>query len=286
MPSNRQRSVPFRSVALLSFASVFFVAALAVALGVAPHARADATRWAHFMVTVQVVETAQETITSTDPNDQGPIVCDRGIPPGSEFSHPAVTVPRPPPFTGSQTIRLSTTKAQSVTALMDTTGRYQGHVQLSSDLSSGDYAELKGIVGTIERHNNNPPTVQEACDGKPASVKDCGTKSPKHWRMTLDRISSRRNGREQFQGLGVNFDTPYARPFVTCEGAEAPHGFSGNVANIDAPSLFDPHRRQIVLRIEGTIPWRYEDKNSKRVTEGTYSRSITVTLRRTATPGR
>lgn len=159
-------------------------------------------------------------------------------------------------------------------------------MQLSSGLSSGQYAEIPGIVGTIERQNNNPPTVEDACAGTPASATDCGTKSPRQWRVTLDRISSRRKGREQLQGLAVNFDTPSAQPFGTCDGPQiGPSGFSnnpaGNMAKIDAPTLFDKRRRQIVLHIEGTIPWRFEDKESKTVTEGTYFRSITVTLRRT-----
>ena len=278
MPSNHHRSVtPLLSCALLSCA-----AALAVAFGVAPDAHAlNPKDSASFVVTVQVVETAQSTTTSTNPNDQGPLVCTRESP---DFNTPntTFTVPRPPPFTASQTTRLRTTKAQSVDAWREQSGL----VQLSSDLSSGQYAEIPGIVGTIERHNNNPPTVEEACAHKPASAKDCGTKSPKQWSLTLDRISSRLKGREQFQGLGVNFDTAYAQPFGTCDGPQiGPPGFSsnlaGNMAKTDAQTLFDKRRRQIVLHIKGTIPWRFKDKASHTVTEGTYFRSITLTLRRT-----
>jgi hypothetical protein len=35
------------------------------------------------------------------------------------------------------------------------------------------------------------------------------------------------------------------------------------------------------LRINGTAPWRSEDKESRTITEGTYSHAITLTLRRT-----
>jgi hypothetical protein len=278
MPSSHQRSVtPLLSCALLSC-----VAALAVALGVVPDAQAlGPNDSATFSVTVQVLETAQSTTTSTDPNNQGPLVCTRESP---DFNTPdtTFTVPQPPPFAASQTTRLRTTKAQSVNVWREQSGL----VQLSSSLSSGQYAEIPGIVGTIERHNNNPPTVEETCAGTPASATDCGTKSPKQWRLTLDRISSSRKGREQLQGLGVNFDTPNAQPFGTCDAPQVgPPGFSsslaGNLAKIDAQTLFDRSRRQIVLNIKGTIPFRHEDKESQTVTEGTYFRSITLTLRRT-----
>jgi hypothetical protein len=243
---------------LLSFVAAFvvaLVAAFAVALSVAPDAQA---KDAFFRATLQVQETVNSTITELDPVA------------ASMYCYPPLM---PPPITAFQTIRARTTKARPVTASMVDAGSSRGLVELGP--SGSGYAQIPGVFGTIERHANNPPQM---CGG-PVPAQDCGTRSSKQLDVMVQPISRRRQGREHFQGLAVYFGFD-RDPFSACYAPQIPPGIV-NVAKIDPRTLFDKRRRKIVLRIKGTIPWRFEDKEFKTVTTGTYFRSITLTLRRT-----
>jgi hypothetical protein len=240
MPSNHQPSV----TPVLAFA-----AALAVVLTVAPYAQAKS---AAFKATIQLEETVKSTLTSME---QG--VCQ-------------------PPITASQTVRFNTTKAQPVTAHIVDAGESQGLVELGP--SGSGYAQIPGVVGTIERHNDIPPN--NPCNGNPAEAQDCGMRSVKHWEVMVQPQSTRRHGREHLQGLAV-FGAPVGTdPLSSCTGPEMPPAIAA-VAKIDPGTIFDKRRRRIVLRINGTTPWRSEDKAGHSVTEGTYFHAITLTLRRT-----
>jgi hypothetical protein len=240
MSSNHQPSV----TPVLAFA-----AALAVVLAVAPYAQAKS---AAFKATVQFEGTVKSTLTSTDPS-----ACK-------------------PPITASQTVRFNTTKAQPVTANIVDAGSSQGLVELGP--SGSGYAQIPGVVGTIERHADIPP---DPCYGNPAEAQDCGMRSPKHWEVMVQPQSTRRHGREHLQGLAV-FGAPVGPdPFSSCTPPETPPPAIAAVVRIDPGTLFDKRRRRIVLRINGTTPWRSEDKAGRTVTEGTYFHAITLTLRRT-----
>jgi hypothetical protein len=255
VPSNHQ---PSGSPLLRCVAgsAVALVAALAVALGVAPDAQA---KDASFKATVQATDTVKSTITQLG-SDAAALYC---FPPMM-----------PPPITVSQTIHARTTKVEPLTANMVDAGSSRGLVELGP--SGSGYAQIPGVFGTIERHANNPP---DKCGG-PIPPQHCGTKSSKHLDVMVQPISKRLHGREHFQGLAVYFGFDQD-PFSTCYAPESPHPAIVNVAKISTTTLFDKRRRQIVLHIKGTTPWHFKDNESKTVTKGTYSRSITLILRRT-----
>jgi hypothetical protein len=166
--------------------------ALAVVLGVAPYAQA---KTAEFKATVRFEQTVRSTLTSTDPS-----ACQA-------------------PITASETVRFNTTKAQPVTADSVDAGSSQGLVELGP--SGSGYAQIPGVVGTVERHADSPANP---CSGTPAAAQDCGTRSPKHWELMLQPISTRRHGREHLQGLAV-YGGPEQGPyplFSSCSPPQEP----------------------------------------------------------------
>jgi hypothetical protein len=74
---------------------------------------------------------------------------------------------------------------------------------------------------------------------------------------------------------------PVNPQYSTCIQPRYPPPALASVVKIDSATLFNTRKRVIVLRIHRTDPWHEEDKVGHTVTDGTYERSITVTLRRT-----
>jgi hypothetical protein len=225
------------------------VLALAVLLAIAPAAQAKSSA---FKATIQFEEAVKTTVASTDTSR-----CQE------------------PPLTATQTMRARTTSAQPVTAHIVDAGSSRGLVELGP--SGSGYASIPGVTGTIERHAEGG---SGQC-GPPRDPQDCGTKSPKRWDLMVQPQSARRSGRIHLKGLAVFAGPLDGNPFSNCPSPEYPPPALMTPAKIAPAVLFDARRRKIVLRIKGTAPWHTVDNVRQTVTDGTYSRSITLTLRRT-----
>lgn len=235
----------------LSVAPVLSAGALALLLAAAPAALA---KDASFKATLTADETAKTTYTSTVPND-----CQTA------------------PLTATQTLHVRAGKAAPFTAYQLDAGSHRGAVELGP--SGMGYGQLHGLVGTIERQNEWGPNP---CTGETtADPNDCGMQPLKNWSATVNPRLRRSGGRLHLTGLGIYFGSDFADPFRTCYSPQLPQPFIPDVAAITPRTLFSRSKKVIVLKVEGTKSWRYDDTLRQAVTVGTYTRTITLTLRRT-----